>query len=904
MRLGVVGLALAFVAFASPVLASASPLGTLTRFQTGLQEDGAKSFPTAIAAGPDGNLWFVDGSYEASKMIGRITPSGTITEFNTGLQQSGFPYLPLVIAPGPDGKMWFTDANGLFGGENKIGMVTPSGAITEFALSSQSTPEGIAPGPDGNMWFADAGEAFSGGANEVGAIGTITPSGTITETGATKGTGDLTEGSTTIENVNVASGTFTAGSSIYGLGIPVGTTITEVGAETLTISTSATQTGAAVSLSGGLSPVSSPNRIARGPDGNMWFTDAGAANEEQTVTVNGAPTGGIFRLSFEGATTGATGTGHLSAATGTGDITEGSKTIANVSTGTGAFEVEQDISGSGLPEGTRITAVGSGTLTINRSPTASGTGVSLMAGSTRITNLSTPNAAWAAGQVITGSGIPPGTTITCGHVCLELGFLAISKAPTEGGSGVALSADIPFDASASTVQASLSALSTIGTDSVHGDYVRVSLAGSTYKVQFSGPGLVSTNVPQLTGDGSGLTGGTSPSVSTATIAEGIRRAVGRVSPDGAVTEFPVPAPENYPGGQSLFSTGNGFTAGPDGDMWIVIGGSEVDPAMIARIDPNGHFTPVLEEPGFSLASGFVLGPDGNFWFTKGETLSRMTPSGAVTTFPISFFGGFGITPGSDGNLWLTGNNSIWRFSLGDLAPSALIQAPTVVGNNQVGVPQFCGGDHWSDWAGRQPFYGGLLASSTNPPAYQWLIEGNPVSGANSSTYTPAPDDLGQPLSCTVTVTYRNPLEVTVNATSPSVTVLEQLAGPPGPDGADGAQGPPGSHGSPGAPGTAGKDGAPGPAGKEGAPGPAGPQGPAAKVTCKVRGKTRVKVTCTVGSASSKRRQLGWSLRRNGHTYQHGRIHGRHLRLDLSHLRKGRYLLHIDGSKGGTVIVVD
>src|SRR5258706_3213666 len=38
----------------------------------------SKSFPTAITVGPDGNLWFTEGS---GRKIGRITRSGTITEF-------------------------------------------------------------------------------------------------------------------------------------------------------------------------------------------------------------------------------------------------------------------------------------------------------------------------------------------------------------------------------------------------------------------------------------------------------------------------------------------------------------------------------------------------------------------------------------------------------------------------------------------------------------------------------------------------------------------------------------------------------------------------------------------------------------------------------------------------------
>lgn len=108
----------------------------------------------------------------------------------------------------------------------------------------------------------------------------------------------------------------------------------------------------------------------------------------------------------------------------------------------------------------------------------------------------------------------------------------------------------------------------------------------------------------------------------------------------------------------------------------------------------------------------------------------------------------------------------------------------------------------------------------------------------------------------------------------------------------------GSNGSNGGSGTNGKDGAVGPQG------PQGKEGPPGKVTCKVKGTKKPKVTCIVkqgASASSAR--LGWRLMRHGRAYSHGVAeHGR-LNLDLSHLRPGYYRLHIQGQKGATSIVV-
>src|SRR5712692_6110866 len=106
----------------------------------------AASQPALIAAGPDGNLWFTEGS---GNKIGRITPAGVITEFPIPTAASR----PNKIEPGPDGNLWFTEYN-----TNKIGRITPGGAntITEFLVpTSSSGPNDLRAGPDGNMWFTE-----------------------------------------------------------------------------------------------------------------------------------------------------------------------------------------------------------------------------------------------------------------------------------------------------------------------------------------------------------------------------------------------------------------------------------------------------------------------------------------------------------------------------------------------------------------------------------------------------------------------------------------------------------------------------------------------------------------------------------------------------------------------------
>ncbi len=136
-----------------------TPTGTTTQFTAGLTSDGA---PQSIALGPDGNMWFTE---PAKKLVGRITPYGVITEFGVGVLAGA----PRDIAAGPDGNMWFTE-NGTV---PAIGRITPAGVITEYTagLPANSQPQGIAAGADGYLYFTDPG---------ANAIGRVTTSGTIT----------------------------------------------------------------------------------------------------------------------------------------------------------------------------------------------------------------------------------------------------------------------------------------------------------------------------------------------------------------------------------------------------------------------------------------------------------------------------------------------------------------------------------------------------------------------------------------------------------------------------------------------------------------------------------------------------------------------------------------------------
>lgn len=109
------------------------------------------------------------------------------------------------------------------------------------------------------------------------------------------------------------------------------------------------------------------------------------------------------------------------------------------------------------------------------------------------------------------------------------------------------------------------------------------------------------------------------------------------------TDFDVPTPDIPPGD---------ITAGPDGNVWFTetdgIGGSD----QIGRITPDG----VVTEFGNDLDRPFAItaGPDGNVWFVeRGGRIGKVTPAGEFTFYLAPRGSLEDITLGPDGNLWFT-----------------------------------------------------------------------------------------------------------------------------------------------------------------------------------------------------------------------------------------------------------
>jgi streptogramin lyase len=224
--------------------------------------------------------------------------------------------------------------------------------------------------------------------------------------------------------------------------------------------------------------------------------------------------------------------------------------------------------------------------------------------------------------------------------------------------------------------------------------------------------------------------------------------------------------------------GASIVVGPDANLWFMDGGTT---AAIGMINPATH---AITEFSSGLSAGSLLGrlaagPDGNVWFgNKGTTpaIGKINPTThAIVEFTSGLNAGSlpgGMGTGSDGNAWFTDQGTtkaIGRIGVG--APAASVTPPSVSVSGGVGVPQVCGGDVWSTWAGQQPSHNAFAFDG-----YRWLLDGSAIAGASGPSYTPSAADAGHLLSCQATVTYTL-FPVTVSATSTAVHVkgaAEQL----------------------------------------------------------------------------------------------------------------------------------
>jgi streptogramin lyase len=180
--------------------------------------------------------------------------------------------------------------------------------------------------------------------------------------------------------------------------------------------------------------------------------------------------------------------------------------------------------------------------------------------------------------------------------------------------------------------------------------------GGQYKVGRITPSGVITqfDLPAIVGGPSSITSGPDGNIwiTTNALGQGRQDWIVRLGRDGAVTQFPAGA------GSGDFSTGpQGITPGPDGNLWF----TEFWANRIGRMTPVGALTEFPIPTVESGPRGIVAGRDGNLWFVESHFnhtgVARITTAGVVTEYSL---GGSAldqlqptdIVAGQDGNLWL------------------------------------------------------------------------------------------------------------------------------------------------------------------------------------------------------------------------------------------------------------
>jgi streptogramin lyase len=195
--------------------------------------------------------------------------------------------------------------------------------------------------------------------------------------------------------------------------------------------------------------------------------------------------------------------------------------------------------------------------------------------------------------------------------------------------------------------------------------------------------------------------------------ENAGRYIGRMTPAGALTQFPTGLD---PGNND----NDGIAVGPDGNVWFIV---DTTPATIARITPTGaisRFSAGLN-PG-ALPNFITAGPDGNLWFTDDGThaaIGRVTPNGVITEFSAGLPDGSSpqqIAAGPDGDVWFSDRGA---STIGRVTPSGAISEDVSGLVQNAGPAGLALGPDGNLWFADASWYAGVGMVSPSGTATEW-----------------------------------------------------------------------------------------------------------------------------------------------------------------------------------------
>jgi streptogramin lyase len=145
-------------------------------------------------------------------------------------------------------------------------------------------------------------------------------------------------------------------------------------------------------------------------------------------------------------------------------------------------------------------------------------------------------------------------------------------------------------------------------------------------------------------------------VALATVLSMTHVAVAHAAPVGTLRQYKVPTANSQP---------RAITVGSDGNMWFTES-SDVLPAVIGRITPAGAVTEFPVNCNFCILTDIVQGPPGVLYFTSNNAeLGRITTAGVVqAAVPMPDSSALaGNLAFHGGDIWITdfNNNVVWRY---------------------------------------------------------------------------------------------------------------------------------------------------------------------------------------------------------------------------------------------------
>ena len=264
-----------------PPPAAGSP--TLVEFAVAAAPSASGVTPSLVggsmARAGDGNIWFTDGTVVGD--VGKITPDGTVS-FPVTTANPAVSFHVGAIAGGPDGNIWFGDPIAGITVAGTIGMIDiASGAAVEYATPLMTWTTQTSQSTSQDQSCAAATMAHPATCTPVLA-GSCVPSVTNGITCQTTRTGPTP----------VLACSATAGSAANAYTTTTCSTVVSTPVSAMTCSVIAPTAGNAftMTLCSGITPGSQAFAVAKGPDGNIWFTEYVAPRVGKFDVVSGKAT--------------------------------------------------------------------------------------------------------------------------------------------------------------------------------------------------------------------------------------------------------------------------------------------------------------------------------------------------------------------------------------------------------------------------------------------------------------------------------------------------------------------------------------------------------------------------------------------------------------------------------------